>query len=495
MRLLNVKTVLLEEFLDGKIPHYAILSHTWGEDEVSFQDIQQSDVHKKQGYTKIQKACDQALKDGLEYVWVDTCCIDKGSSAELSEAINSMFRWYEGAEVCYAYLVDVPPNTEPRIHDSAFSQSRWFTRGWTLQELLAPSKLIFFACDWSVIASSLDLLHSISSITGIDVYFLLYSYSQDVTSRLSQASIAERMSWASKRQTTRKEDMAYCLLGIFDTNLPLIYGEGEKAFFRLQEEIMKHSDDQSLFAWNFPLEHRTLSPPFLFSSIILAWKEPYDSGNRYYRRQCGILAPSPVEFAGSGSIISSEGSGPVSHFSMTNRGIHVDLPIFRSRSQGVYVLLGCQLKEDPSKILAMPLAPPKEGNCYARATFEPVLVDHAFGNRWHMESLYLYVGFQTLNFRWEFLNKNFFIQSLPEGFHIEEVYPPGSRSSSNRAISTALRELTHVREVLVLVTEKSRGLRFVLILRTRGEEDYLDTPEIGTDYHLAVLPPFPARFT
>src|SRR5271155_2971591 len=138
MRLLNSKTLKLEEFPESEIPKYAILSHTWGKDEISFQDMQTGSAGKKAGYTKIKFSSAQALDDGLDYFWVDTCCIDKSSSAELSEAINSMYRWYQNAQICYAYLADVIVAEKPRGRGSAFERSRWFTRGWTLQELIAP---------------------------------------------------------------------------------------------------------------------------------------------------------------------------------------------------------------------------------------------------------------------------------------------------------------------------------------------------------------------
>lgn len=177
-----------------------------------------------------------------EFSRTDTCCIDKNSSAELSESINSMYRWYQRAERCYAYLADVPSDEDPRIENSCFMRSRWFTRGWTLQELIAPLDLVIFARDWRVIGTKLSLQGTIAAITGIDKAVL-------VDGNLRRMSIARKMSWASKRETTRVEDIAYCLMGLFNINMPMLYGEGEKAFIRLQEEIIKDSDDHSIFAW------------------------------------------------------------------------------------------------------------------------------------------------------------------------------------------------------------------------------------------------------
>jgi hypothetical protein len=209
MRLINSATLELKEFAENDIPKYAILSHTWGSEEVSLQDVQRNDTAGKVGYSKIKSCGAQAAIDGFDYFWVDTCCIDKSSSAELSEAINSMYRWYKNAEICYAYLADVLPDVEPRRKDSPFRNSRWFTRGWTLQELIAPLSVTFYASDWREIGTRSDLEETISEITGIDIRIFRGEHPRTV-------SIAQRMCWASKRETTRTEDIAYCLLGIFE---------------------------------------------------------------------------------------------------------------------------------------------------------------------------------------------------------------------------------------------------------------------------------------
>ncbi|PMD16890.1 hypothetical protein NA56DRAFT_730642, partial [Hyaloscypha hepaticicola] len=186
------------------------------------------------GWSKVTGCCAQAALDGWEYVWIDSCCIDKTSSAELSEAINSMFRWYKKAEVCYAYLSDVSSaSDDPRNFPSQFSQSKWFTRGWTLQELLAPHYVDFFDQTWTWIGSKGSLNAVISQITGI-ADLVCYK----------EASVAQKMSWASYRETTRIEDLSYCLLGLFGVHMPPLYGEGENAFMRLQREIMNTTDDE-----------------------------------------------------------------------------------------------------------------------------------------------------------------------------------------------------------------------------------------------------------
>ncbi|KUI59526.1 Vegetative incompatibility protein HET-E-1 [Cytospora mali] len=187
--------------------------------------------------------CWQAAKDGLKYAWVDTCCIDKSSSAELSEAINSMFRWYQRSARCYVYLSDI--RSGPSWRDE-LARCRWFTRGWTLQELLAPRQIHFFDQDWKYLCMKIEIIKEISTITGIDEAIL------EQRRPLSMVPVVQRMSWASSRHTTRIEDEAYCLMGIFDVNMPLLYGEEERAFLRLQEEIINTTSDLTILAWTHP---------------------------------------------------------------------------------------------------------------------------------------------------------------------------------------------------------------------------------------------------
>ena len=304
MRLLHTATITLTSFEgDDDIPPYAILSHTWGQDEVSFHDLltkASSELDSQAGYSKIRSCCALAAQEGFEYVWIDTCCIDKTSSAELSEAINSMFRWYQKAHVCYAYLADV------RIFDSGpwspdggreFRESRWFTRGWTLQELLAPRRVVFYGRDWQEFGSKESLKAQISLITAIR---------QDHIFNINRASVAQKMSWASQRRTTRVEDIAYSLMGIFDVNMPLLYGEGKKAFTRLQHEIVKITDDESLFAW---MDDRLV--------------------------ESGMFARSPKAFARSGNIVQIIDGQPLyvrrTPYTVTNRGLAIE--IFASKDK------------------------------------------------------------------------------------------------------------------------------------------------------------------
>jgi hypothetical protein len=242
MRLLKDRgdcNLSLVEYTDVHIPPYAILSHTWGadSDEVSFKDIMEGTGRNKDGYKKIEFCREQAAKDGLKYFWVDTCCIDKSSSAELAEAINSMFKWYRYAAKCYVYLSDVSKTehnqTDLSIQpwEAAFRSSRWFTRGWTLQELIAPRSVEFFSLERNRLGDKKSLERQVHEITGVATKAL-----QGET--LLDFSVTERMSWAEKRETKRGEDMAYSLLGIFDVHIPLIYGEGkDNALRRVQKEI------------------------------------------------------------------------------------------------------------------------------------------------------------------------------------------------------------------------------------------------------------------
>lgn len=243
MRLLRLKDdgkFSLVEHVGRNIPQYAILSHTWGVDheEVTFRDLSRGTGMSKAGYRKLTFCGKQARKDNIQYFWVDTCCIDKSSSAELSEAINSMFRWYCESAKRYVYLPDVSISGFASNNQS-FQKSRWFTRGWTLQELLAPTSVELFSVEADRLGDKYSLVQEIAEITGISVEAL-------EGSPLSQFSVDERMSWARRRETKREEDMAYSLLGIFSIHMPLIYGEGqEKALKRLQKEIKEFSTDRS----------------------------------------------------------------------------------------------------------------------------------------------------------------------------------------------------------------------------------------------------------
>ncbi|OBR08152.1 HET domain-containing protein [Colletotrichum higginsianum IMI 349063] len=279
MKLLNCSTLKIEEFFGSSIPKsYVVLSHRWEADEVTYQDVinNAKTLAQKRGWAKIRETCRIALERGHNYAWVDTCCIDKTSSAELSEAINSMFKWYANAAVCYVFLSDVGTN-------QAFAESLWFTRGWTLQELVAPRELLFFDRDWDLIGTGAQLCDVIHRRTGISEKILLHGSAPgpSIGALLSSIPVAVRMSWAATRVTTREEDSAYSLLGIFGVNMPMLYGEGRGAFMRLQEEIIKETNDLTLFAWI---------------------ASPGDSGAQDPPEYRGILASSPREFRNAGKL-------------------------------------------------------------------------------------------------------------------------------------------------------------------------------------------------
>ncbi|KAI0898978.1 HET-domain-containing protein [Annulohypoxylon nitens] len=287
MRLINTTSLDFEEFYGDAIPSYAILSHTWVEgEEISYREFIEpsSFTAKKPGYHKIQDACRIARQDGIDWIWIDTNCIDKASSAELTEAINSMYNWYRGSE---------------------FRDSKWFSRGWTLQELIAPKRLVFYSSRWTKIGDRSGLALDISVVTGIEIRLL-----QGVAD-IHTVSIAKKMSWAARRETTRVEDIAYCLLGLFDVNMPLLYGEGSKAFIRLQEEIIKTSNDHTIFCWS-----RT--------GVPADWTS--------------MLAPSPAAFQDAGDYVPIDAwEIPMPH-SMTNLGLSIYLPIVYTLTQMFVVL-------------------------------------------------------------------------------------------------------------------------------------------------------------
>ncbi|KAI0794603.1 heterokaryon incompatibility protein-domain-containing protein [Fomes fomentarius] len=263
---------------------YAILSHVWDPTEQSFQDTQRHRLEceatgenpRDRSTSKVKESCMLAERHGYKWIWNDTCCIDKTSSAELSEAINSMYTYYALAEVCFAYLRDVPTDSVLEDIDSAFRESRWFTRGWTLQELIAPDHVVFVSSHWEILGTKADLASLLADITWIPVAVLL------LEEEVRDISIARRMSWASNRVTTRPEDEAYCLMGIFEVNMPTLYGEGRQAFRRLQEEIMKGTIDTTLFAWGHVLD------------VCPATIDPWD---RLDDHEMYLFAPSPSHFA------------------------------------------------------------------------------------------------------------------------------------------------------------------------------------------------------
>ncbi|KAI0749259.1 heterokaryon incompatibility protein-domain-containing protein [Daedaleopsis nitida] len=369
MRLLNTRTGQFHWFDNPHEVQYATLSHVWSQDgEQSFQELlaiqQQDKIARRAEPTrpldavllmaspKIREACALAFADGFHYIWIDSCCIDKSSSAELSEAINSMYTWYGSSTMCYAFLHDVDGNEDPYIDRSTFRESRWFRRGWTLQELIAPSTVIFVSSSWRALGTKATFSGLIEEITSVDEGILLQSIP------LGAVSVARRMSWASGRVTTRKEDEAYCLMGIFDVHIPVLYGEGVRAFIRLQEEILKRVSDQSIFVWR---------------RAGAGWDQS-DIEDRYFA-EYGIhphydvlLSPTPTLFSDSSNVqaISSQLLAhrlrlPIFHPTdvVTHSGLRTSFPLVTLRPRLSLAILACE--DGSGRLLALVLRRSRHG--------------------------------------------------------------------------------------------------------------------------------------
>jgi hypothetical protein len=333
MRLLNVRTFTLHTFYGDNIPPYAILSHTWlrDDEEVTFASITsapptnafQASWRNVPGAKKIVYLCDQAADDGLDYAWADTCCIDKTNSVELSEAINSMFKWYQRSRTCYAYLADVD-----KVDGGQIEHSRWWDRAWTLQELVAPVLVHFYDKHWQSLGTKEDLLDLVSLRCGVDHETLKQPDTMYVK------SVAQRMSWAAHREATRLEDRAYSLLGIFDVNLSMQYGEGSLAFKRLQEMILQKSNDQTLFAWGF--SPRTIEETMgllRVSQNSVVGNDYQDTDGSLPFHADGIFAESPTRFAGCGKLKFYTTHASTSHIAEFNGALRMETPLARIRER------------------------------------------------------------------------------------------------------------------------------------------------------------------
>ncbi|KAL4080704.1 hypothetical protein J3A83DRAFT_4084525, partial [Scleroderma citrinum] len=228
---------------------YTILSHRWNEQEVNYDEMvelvkteENDEIRQRFGYKVILGSCEQAKRDGCKWLWVDICCIDKCSSADLSEVINSTYRWYEKSRVCYAYLHDVrgsslPVDCDERMYRNSNGFPEWFS----LLEFAAPNNVQFFNNDWQPIGNKRTFSYILSRITRVPQHILRYGLSSN------SPCVVQIMLWAANRTTTRVEDGAYSLLGLLDVNMPALYGEGKKAFHPLQLDIIRTSNDQSIF--------------------------------------------------------------------------------------------------------------------------------------------------------------------------------------------------------------------------------------------------------
>ncbi|KAI1735460.1 HET-domain-containing protein [Xylaria scruposa] len=324
MRLLDTTTLQLKTFEGGEKPDYAILSHTWGDDEVLFEDLQSKSVEQwknKAGAGKILNSIEICARHKISYIWIDTCCIDKRSSSELSEAINSMFKWYLSSRVCYAYLSDVLLSNvqDPQNGIVQFEESRWFRRGWTLQELIAPTTVQLFDKEWRYMGRRSKFAERIHSITGIDKYVLRCSDTHSRVTAIMARSVHTKMVWASHRTTTRAEDRAYSLMGLFDVNMPLLYGEGGvKAFQRLQDEIVKGTNDQSIL----------LHSSGVYSNHLARSPNDFTSLHQFRRRESHDLT-----------------------FQKTRDGIDVSLGLFPAHGRASFWgIVTAYFSDDPSEL-------------------------------------------------------------------------------------------------------------------------------------------------
>jgi hypothetical protein len=330
MRLLNTDTLELETF-SGDLPTYAILSHTWSEQEVTFKDIFNPSRTELKGWAKISGCCRRAARDKWRYCWIDTCCIDKSDPTELSEAINSMFKWYQRAQICYVFLADVPSRSEFQAPDYTvsdcpwnwhFRSSRWFTRGWTLQELLAPDYLLFLDSEWNSIGYREDYAAEIELATGINAEQL---------SNFESCSVATKLSWAANRRTTREEDRSYSLLGLVGINMPLLYGEGHRAFHRLQQELIRNYNDETIFAW---------SPCSEIRKSVKITQGLYHGGGK------GVLADYLQDFQDANDLERKVFDEGRVYYSMNNAGLNLNAEVFERQNKfggptGYSIKLNC----------------------------------------------------------------------------------------------------------------------------------------------------------
>ncbi|KAM0256340.1 hypothetical protein ACHAPA_012195 [Fusarium lateritium] len=378
MRLLKTKSYDLFEASDipNPFPPYAILSHTWisSKEETTYQDMKtrkvdiNNDVYKQKGWSKLRRYCDRAAKDGWDWAWMDTCCIDKTNPADTQEAINAMFRWYQRAGICYAHLedldvvrdvkdMDLPQNVDfdetigsqnaanssgplHKALERFFIKAKWFTRGWTLQELLAPHHLVFVDCAWRRIGTRESWALEIQRASNIEARHLTSFEPTDFAS----CSTAMRFSWASGRETTVEEDETYALLGLFGISLPLIYGEGQRqAFNRLQRQLITVYNDDSLFAWKEQQANSANSAP--------KW---------------GILARSVKDFWDSSKVKALGHYGNT--FSMTNQGLEITAKYWRQNSElnAAIICLNCSIGSDSSQKIGIYLSYDADADAYHR---------------------------------------------------------------------------------------------------------------------------------
>lgn len=284
MRLLDINNLEFTEFRDHERPTYAIASHRWQEEEVAYQEVRERRNTHKKGYRKVEAFAKYVRENvhPIRWLWIDTCCINKDSAAELSEAINLMFDWYRKAEVCLAYLVDADSDTAQG--GRLFEKSEWFERGWTLQELLAPKTVVFLSKSWEVIGNKGASFHNygrspvgrgleceIAARAGITEN-ILHDYEKS-----RSLPVETRLKWMEDRKTSREEDLSYALYGIFEVALGANYGEGYKrARQNLLAAINQEESRATQQATQFRMITDWLSPPDPWTNHEMA-RQQYES--------------------------------------------------------------------------------------------------------------------------------------------------------------------------------------------------------------------------
>jgi hypothetical protein len=284
---------IIESKLVPNLLKYAILSHRWGESELTFQDAK-SGICEGAGYKKLHGFCEKAEEHGCLLAWSDTCCINKESSSELDEAIRSMYRWYRNAYICIVHLAQSQSL-------ETLGSDEWILRGWTLQELLAPLRMKFYGPRWTPLTKNENdkddaaVVLTLSRVTKIPPNDLC-------DFRPGPHRAWEKMTWAARRKTTRIEDIAYSLTGIFDISMPIAYGEGDRAFKRFMAELIQNCKEWQILVWAGGLPGHPTGPACYYTTDEAV---------------LGILNNRQISWWG-------EGRGD-SEFSITKRGVQVRL--------------------------------------------------------------------------------------------------------------------------------------------------------------------------
>lgn len=362
MKLLHTGSLNLHEFPEDNPPRYGTLSYTWGPpaDELSHRDVKDGAdlcVRTSPSAHRVKLASQRAREMGYDYIWIDTLCIDQTSSAEVSEGVNASYRWISKADCCLVHLSDLPASSSPDtscIDEEELRRCRWFRRGWTLQELVAPRQLVLYDCDWNRRGDKKTetVRQLLARVSGVEEAVL------EDPACVRGISLGRRMAWAAGRLTSRPEDRAYSLLGLCGVNMPIIYGEGDRAFFRLQEEVLKNSVDLSLLLWRQAplLGHRRRRSSFGASEDggdgdnaayhssgdedcgHTAWHSRHGDRSRGGQMFRGILARSPDEFAHITATCDYALRTPFqsdAEIQFTNKGLCARVPVVPAAAYGV----------------------------------------------------------------------------------------------------------------------------------------------------------------